>query len=100
MGLLRPRITPAPSARFGLLAAVELVADKASRSPLPEQFAAARRAREHAFANGLVMRAVRDCNLFSPPLVISRQQVDDLVDIVARCYDLVLDELRGQGGSG
>ena len=84
----------------GLLAAVELVADKASRSPLPAEFAAARRAREHAFANGLVMRAVRDCNLFSPPLVISRQQVDDLVDIVARCYDLVLDELRGQGGLG
>ena len=94
MGELRDHPLVGEVRGVGLLAAVELVADKASRRAFPEEAGVARRAREYAFTNGLVMRAVRDCNMFSPPLTISREQVDDLVGIVSRCYDRVLAELE------
>lgn len=63
----------------GLMAAVELTRDKTGRSPVTPVGALAGPVRNRCFGNGLVTRAVRDCLVFSPPLVITRPQVDELV---------------------
>ncbi len=62
----------------GLLAAVELVEDQASRQP---DAALAKRATQLCQDNGLIVRNVAGCALaMCPPLIISQEQVDELVD--------------------
>lgn len=62
----------------GLIAAVELVADKAARTPAVDM---AKRATLLCQDNGLIVRNVAGCALaVCPPLVITRAQVDELVD--------------------
>jgi putrescine aminotransferase len=53
--------------------------------------------RSHCFANGLVMRAVGDRMIIAPPLVITREQVDELLILVRRCLDLTLDQATRGG---
>jgi len=62
----------------GLLAAVELVEDQASRQP---DAALAKRATQLCQDNGLIVRNVAGCALaMCPPLIISQEQVDEMVD--------------------
>ncbi|HBG97999.1 MAG TPA: aspartate aminotransferase family protein, partial [Rhodobacteraceae bacterium] len=53
--------------------------------------------RERAFANGLVMRHVRDSLIISPPLVITKAEIDTLIDRAARVLDETHAELQAQG---
>lgn len=78
----------------GLLAGVELVEDKATRRSYDPDKGVGRICREHALALGLVIRAVRDTNVASPPLVISRSEVDLLVERWRSALDLTLADLR------
>jgi len=62
----------------GLIAAVELVQDKVSREPAVDM---AKRATALCQDNGLIVRNVAGCALaMCPPLIITREQVDELVD--------------------
>jgi len=40
------------------------------------------------------MRAVGDTMIVSPPLVVEKQHVDELVDIAWRCLDLTAESLE------
>ena len=53
--------------------------------------------RGHCFANNLIMRAVGPRMIIAPPLVITRDQVDELVGLIRRCLDLTLADARTQG---
>jgi putrescine aminotransferase len=67
---------------LGMMAAVELVADKATRQPcLPEANVGARVAGE-MLRRGLFTRVVGETICLAPPLVTSREQVDRIVAIV------------------
>ncbi len=77
----------------GLIGALELVADKGRRAFFPDRGAAGTLCRDHCFGNGLVMRAVRDTMIIAPPLVIEREQVDELVEKAHRCLDLTAADL-------
>ncbi|MET3660317.1 aspartate aminotransferase family protein [Aquamicrobium ahrensii] len=70
-----------------LMAAVELTRDKKGRSAVEPLGGLATPVRNACFENGLTTRAVRDCLVFSPPLVISRAEVDELVSILRRSLD-------------
>jgi len=62
----------------GLIAAVELVEDRAARTPAVDM---AKRVTLLCQDNGLIVRNVAGCALaVCPPLVITRAQVDELVD--------------------
>ena len=62
----------------GLIAAVELVDDKDTKTPAVDM---AKRATQLCLDNGLIVRNVAGCALaVCPPLIISRAQVDELVD--------------------
>ncbi|WP_374990490.1 aspartate aminotransferase family protein [Pseudomonas sp. G34] len=72
----------------GMLGAIELVKDKATRARYPSDKAVGMICRGHCFENGLIMRAVGDTMIISPPLVISKSEIDELVDKARKCLDL------------
>ena len=63
----------------GLMAAVELTRDKEGRTPIEPVSSLAIPVRDLCFKTGLITRAVRDSLIFSPPLVISKDEIDWLV---------------------
>jgi putrescine aminotransferase len=73
---------------LGFIGALELVADKATRRFFPSRGDVGTMCRDHCFANGLVMRAVRDTMIISPPLVMDRSHIDELIEKAWRCLDL------------
>jgi putrescine aminotransferase len=78
----------------GMLGAIELVKDKTTR----ERYAgrgAGMICRTFCFNNGLIMRAVGDTMIISPPLVISFAEIDELVEKARKCLDLTLEALQG-----
>jgi putrescine aminotransferase len=81
----------------GLIGALELVRDKATRRFFDPRGEVGTICRDFCFQNGLIMRAVRDTLIISPPLVISREQVDELAEKAWRCLDLTLERCRADG---
>ena len=81
----------------GLIGALELVAHKASRTFFRDRGRAGTICRDHCFANGLVMRAVRDTMIISPPLVLTHAQADELVEKAWKCLDLTARDLGIRG---
>ncbi|MGD8976871.1 MAG: aspartate aminotransferase family protein [Gammaproteobacteria bacterium] len=71
----------------GLLGALELVRDKASGERFPEPGKTGTICRDICFGNGIIMRAVRDTMIISPPLVITTDQIDELVALAHKCLD-------------
>ena len=73
----------------GLIAGVELVADKATKRPFPwdRQLGAevCRRARRH----GLFLRPLGDVLVIMPPLAIAPEQLDEMLGIIRRSIDEV-----------
>lgn len=81
---------------LGMLGAIELVRDKATRSRYPAACNAGMICRGHCFDNGLIMRAVGDTMIIAPPLIISRPEIDELVEKAGKCLDLTLLQLQKQ----
>jgi putrescine aminotransferase len=81
----------------GLMAAVQLVQDKASLQAFAPELEIGMLCRGHCFGNGLIMRAVGDRMIVAPPLVITRVQIDELMDLIRRCLDLTLADLGSKG---
>lgn len=80
---------------IGLLGAVEIVADKKTAARFGgKEGNAGPVVRDFCIENGLMVRAIRDTIVMSPPLIISRQQIDDLVDIIRRSLDLAMPKLK------
>jgi putrescine aminotransferase len=77
----------------GLLGAIELVKDKENRIFFDREIDVGTQCRNHCFANGLVMRAIRDTMVLSPPLIIKRAEVDEIVRLARRCFDLTAKDL-------
>jgi putrescine aminotransferase len=78
----------------GFIGALELVADKATRRFFPGRGDVGLICRDHCFANGLVMRAVRDTMVMAPPLIMERPQIDELIEKAWRCLDLTARDLK------
>ncbi|MAH63851.1 MAG: aspartate aminotransferase family protein [SAR324 cluster bacterium] len=77
----------------GLLGAIELVNDKSSRSFFPERGKVGERCRDLCIRNGLVMRAVKDTMILSPPLVASRDHLDEIYKKALKSLNQLAEEL-------
>lgn len=77
----------------GLLGAIELVKNKKTREKYPSELDVGYRCRVHCFENGLVMRAIGDTMVLSPPLVITESELDELFALARKCIDLVARDL-------
>jgi putrescine aminotransferase len=81
----------------GLLGALELVKAKEPRTWFDPRGKVGERCRDNAILNGLVMRATRDTMIIAPPLVITRAEIDELVEKARRTLDVTLAGLRQDG---
>lgn len=76
----------------GLIAAVELVEDKQAKSvATPGRLGTLMNAAMHR--NGLISRNMGDAVAFCPPMIITRQQADDMFEIVAKSLNEVEAEV-------
>ncbi len=79
----------------GLIAAVEMVEDKATRRNFDPARKVAPRLSKIAEAHGLIMRFLPgDGIAFSPPLIITEGEINDMLDRFGRALDQLHVELR------
>ena len=73
----------------GLIAAVELVADKAAKTPFPAELKVAPRMAALCLEEGLISRALPESNAlsFSPPLVLTEEEAHLIVDRFERALN-------------
>jgi putrescine aminotransferase len=81
----------------GLMGALLLVRDKPSGANFASDQAIGMLCRGHCFEQGLIMRAVGDRMIIAPPLVITPEQVDELLALIHRCLDLTWADARSRG---
>jgi L-2,4-diaminobutyrate transaminase len=100
---LRETIDPLPLVGevrgLGLMGGVELAADRAAHRAFDPTLKVAQRVAARCLEDGLIIRAlpVGGVLTMSPPLCITRAQVDQVIDILARSLRGVADELRLEG---
>ncbi|WP_428513649.1 aspartate aminotransferase family protein [Roseovarius sp.] len=82
----------------GMMGSIALSPDKASRARFAADAGTAGLiCREHCFSNGLIMRHVGDRMVISPPLVISKSEIDTLVERANLALDLAHKQLKDEG---
>ncbi|UJW77119.1 aminotransferase [Rhizobium sp. SL42] len=82
---------------LGLMACVECVADRKSNNPLALDLEVGKRIDAHCQQLGLLVRPLIHMCVMSPPLTITRPQIDDLVSILHQGIALTQDELVREG---
>ncbi len=80
---------------FGMLAAIELVSDKNGPVLFDKPGTVGTICRDHALERGLMMRAVRDGMILSPPLTYTRDDIDESIRIAHAALDATLATIRG-----
>ena len=81
----------------GLIGAVQLVADKASKTPLPPAEGIGPMIQARALERGVILRATPEAVYLCPPLIITPAQVDDLMDELSACLDDAYEEALRRG---
>lgn len=81
----------------GLLAAVELVTDKSTKTALERPGQLATIAFSHLQRRGVISRAVGDALAFCPPLIISESEVDQIVEALRGALDDTLEDTLSVG---
>ncbi len=71
----------------GLVAGVELVADKVTKTPFAPALAMGARLAGLAQKHGLIIRAMGDTLAFSPPLIITESEIDEMLERFGRALD-------------
>ena len=79
---------------LGLLGAIELVADKTTKARFQPKGHIGEMCRDLAVKNGVVMRHVNESMIIAPPLIITPQQIDELVSKARKTLDAALVALR------
>ena len=77
----------------GMVGALELVKNKETKEGFPEKQNVGMVCRDFCFNNGLVMRAVADTMIISPPLIISNDEIDDLIAKARLCLNLTAEKI-------
>lgn len=72
---------------LGMVAGLELVKDKVTKERIVPNTKAGGVCRDYSMANGLIMRPCGDTMIISPPLVITRDEVDELIEKAKKALD-------------
>ncbi len=73
---------------------VEYVADKETKELLPAEIKIGARIARHAQDRGLIIRPLAHLNVLSPPLTLSLEQIDFMVDTMRESTLATLDDLK------
>ncbi len=85
----------------GLMWAIELVADRATKEPFPPKSKLAGRVFDRAFADGLIVYVMSGCAdgvsgdhvMVSPPFVVNEMEIDEIVSILVRAIDMAIADV-------
>jgi len=77
-----------------MMMCVELVKDKKSKELFPDKVGISKMVSNQAEARGLIVRPVGNLNIMSPPLTLTREQVDFIVDTLRECIVAVQQDLN------
>jgi putrescine---pyruvate transaminase len=77
---------------LGMLAAVEVVADKATKQLFPAEVGMAQKLTDALLDRGLCTRVAMDCICVAPPLITTDAQIDRLVSIIGDTVTAVVSE--------
>lgn len=80
-----------------LMVCVENVASKLTKEPLPDGVGESKRISDAAEAMGLMVRPIGHLNVMSPPLTITTDQADFVVETLEKAIRKVTDELVREG---
>ena len=78
---------------LGLLAAIEISDNKVKRTRFQPEGRAGTICRDHFFTRNVVLRACGDVMVASPPLIITKQEIDHMVDTARECLDATAKDL-------
>ena len=81
----------------GLLGCVECIADASAKNLLDLDKSVGAMIDAHCQENGLILRPIINMCVFSPPLVISESQIDQMFDILEDAIRETTDDLIRQG---
>ncbi len=81
----------------GLIGCVENVADKTGKTLLPDEVDVGKRISQACEAKGLMVRPIGHLNVMSPPLVITRGEVDFVAETLGQAIRDVADALVRDG---
>ena len=72
----------------GMILAIEMVRDKASRQPYPWQERRGMRVYRHALERGLILRPIGSVIYFMPPYVITPEEIELMVTVAREGIEL------------
>jgi adenosylmethionine-8-amino-7-oxononanoate aminotransferase len=76
---------------------VENVANKETKELLPEEINIGKRISDHCEKRGLIVRPIGHLNVISPPLTLTREEIDELVEILGASIEATADDLVREG---
>ncbi len=76
---------------------VENVANKRTKELLPEEVGIGKRISDHCEKRGLIVRPIGHLNVISPPLTLTRDEIDELVEILGASIEATADDLVREG---
>ncbi|GAA6154213.1 aminotransferase [Pseudoteredinibacter isoporae] len=76
---------------------VEYVANKETKALFPEEQDIGKRVSNHADELGLITRAIVHLNVMSPPLTMSKADVDFVVSTLRKSIELTIEDLKQEG---
>ncbi len=82
---------------IGLMAAVEMTIDAPEEELLDLDYDIGARVDEYCHQFGLLVRPFINICIMSPPLIITRAQVDEMVVAMRKAIELTLEDLREEG---
>ncbi len=77
----------------GMLGALQLARDKSSRRLFDPPGDVGSMCKDHCMDNDLIMRAVGDSMILSPPLIITKTEIDEIMEKAGRALDLTARDL-------
>ena len=77
----------------GLMGALELVSDKAHKTPFDPALRVSWRVREEAMQRGVIIRGSGDNVVVCPPLIVGRGEIDLITDVLAASIQVVAGQI-------
>jgi 4-aminobutyrate--pyruvate transaminase len=98
LGKLRDHPLIGDFSGVGLIGGMELVADKTTRESFPTATGLGAKLDANARRNGLILRIAGSRVAFSPPLIITANEIRELAKRLRQSLDDTWQEVRAQGG--
>lgn len=80
-----------------LMLGLEFVADNQNKTPLPAQAGVANRVFDHCRKLGLIIRPIGNIIVMSPPLIITKEQIDTITNILRTSIENTITDLTTDG---